>query len=98
MKDLSLRLAPQAVITGRIVDDKNEPVASASVRTMRYSYQMGKRQLLPTGNAVTNDLGGYRIHSLAPGGYYLRAVRVCRWHQPAGVRLGARNAGGGEYR
>ena len=73
MKDLSLRLAPQAVITGRIVDDKNEPVASASVRTMRYSYQMGKRQLLPTGSAVTNDLGEYRIHSLAPGRYYLVA-------------------------
>lgn len=74
VKDLSLRLVPQAVITGRIVDEKNEPVVSAWVRTMRYSYQMGKRQLLPTGGAVTNDLGEYRIHSLAAGRYYLVAL------------------------
>ena len=63
MKDLSLRLSPQAVIIGRIVDEKNEPIVSAFVQTMRYSYEMGKRQLLPTGGAVTNDLGEYRIHS-----------------------------------
>jgi len=73
MKDLSMRMTPQAVITGRIVDEKNEPIVSASVRTLRYSYQMGRRQLVPTGSAVTNDLGEYRIHSLAAGRYYLVA-------------------------
>ena len=73
LKDLSLRLTPQAVITGRVVDENNDPIASASVRTMRYSYQMGRRQLLAAGSANTNDLGEYRIYGLAPGRYYLAA-------------------------
>ena len=73
LKDLSLQLTPQAVITGRILDENNEPVVSASVRVMRYTYQMGRRQLQPMGSASTNDLGEYRIHSLAPGRYYLAA-------------------------
>ena len=73
LKDLSLRLVPHAVITGRVVDKNNEPVASAWVRTMRYSYQMGRRQLTPAGGATTNDLGEYRIYGLAPGRYYLAA-------------------------
>jgi hypothetical protein len=73
LKDLSLRLIPQAVITGRIVDENNEPIASAWVQTLRYSYVMGKRQLMQAGGANTNDLGEYRIFGLAPGRYYLVA-------------------------
>jgi hypothetical protein len=76
LKDLSLRMAPQAVITGRVVDEKNEPVASASVSTMRYSYMMGKKQLMQMGGGVTNDLGEYRIYGLAPGRYYLAAKEL----------------------
>ena len=73
LKDLSLRMAPQAVITGRVVDEKNEPIVSALVRTMRYSYAMGKKQLMPMGGAITNDLGEYRIFGLGPGRYYMAA-------------------------
>ncbi|MGA2134341.1 MAG: carboxypeptidase regulatory-like domain-containing protein [Bryobacteraceae bacterium] len=73
MKDLSLRLNPQGVITGRILDENNDPVASASVRAMRYTYTMGRRQMQASGNANTNDLGEYRLYGLAPGRYYLAA-------------------------
>ncbi|MFN7997470.1 MAG: carboxypeptidase-like regulatory domain-containing protein [Bryobacteraceae bacterium] len=73
MKDLSLRLTPQAVITGKVVDENNDPVVSASVQAQRYSYIEGKKQLIPMGSAMTNDLGEYRLHGLAPGRYYLSA-------------------------
>jgi hypothetical protein len=73
LKDLSLQMTPQAVITGRIVDENNEPIVSAHVRTLRYGYQMGRRQLTQAGGASTNDLGEYRIYGLAPGRVYLAA-------------------------
>lgn len=73
LKDLALKLSPQAVITGRIVDENDDPVVSASVRTMRSRYLMGKKQLVPAGGAETNDLGEYRISGLAPGRYFLIA-------------------------
>jgi len=73
LKDLSLRLTPQAVITGRVVDENNDPIASAYVSTLRYTYQMGRRQLLTGAGATTNDLGEFRIYGLAPGRYYLAA-------------------------
>jgi Carboxypeptidase regulatory-like domain len=73
MKELSLRMTPQAAITGRITDDNNDPVVSATVRVMRYRYVMGRRQLSPAGSATTNDLGEYRIYGLAAGRYYLAA-------------------------
>jgi Carboxypeptidase regulatory-like domain len=73
LKDLVFRVIPQAVITGRIVDENNEPVASVSVEVLRYSFVTGKKQLLSSGMGSTNDLGEYRIYGLAPGRYYLKA-------------------------
>ena len=42
---------------------------------MRYSYAMGKKQLMPMGGAITNDLGEYRISGLGPGRYYIGCRR-----------------------
>lgn len=74
LKDISIKLIPQAVISGRVADEKNEPLASVQVNAKRYSYFQGKRQLIDAGTANTNDLGEYRIYGLAPGRYYLVAA------------------------
>ncbi len=73
LKDLALKLAPHAVITGRIVDEKGEPVVFADVQAMSYGYYRGKKVLKPAGSGRTNDLGEYRIYGLAPGKYYVSA-------------------------
>jgi len=73
MKNLVAKLTPHAVITGRLVDDNNEPIVSARVEVMRYTYQLGRKQLTAMGSGSTNDLGEYRIYGLAPGRYYLVA-------------------------
>jgi Carboxypeptidase regulatory-like domain len=39
-------------------------------------YAKGKRQFLPLGTGVTNDLGEYRIANLAAGRYLLSAARM----------------------
>src|SRR5262249_26547316 len=69
-----VKLTPQAVIIGRVVDEDREPVAYVQIQTMRYRYNQGRKQLMPFGGASTNDLGEYRIFGVAPGRYYLSAT------------------------
>ena len=73
LKELVARLTPHGVITGRVLDGNGEPIVSGQVEAMRYSYQSGRKQLIPAGSASTNDLGEYRIYGLAPGRYCLDA-------------------------
>jgi protocatechuate 3,4-dioxygenase beta subunit len=71
---LEIRMVPQAVITGRVFDQDGDPVAGIEVRAYRYVYAGGQRQLRAEGTGgTTDDQGLFRISSLAPGRYYVRA-------------------------
>lgn len=74
LKQVSFRLQPHAVISGRILDEEGEPLANVQVQAMLFRYMQGKRQLMPANGGSTNDLGEYRIFGLAPGRYYLSAT------------------------
>ena len=73
MKNLSIKMSPQGVIAGKVLDQDGDPVATAQVQVMRYTYLRGRRQLQPAGASTTNDLGEYRAGNLAPGRYYISA-------------------------
>jgi len=72
-----VRLTPQSVIAGKVVDADGDPVAGCQVRALRWGYSNGVRQLMPylfSGMALTtNDLGAYRLAGLPPGSYYVEA-------------------------
>ncbi len=73
--ELTLKMTPHAVITGRILDDEGEAVPNARIMLQGYRYLNGRKQLTNTGGgAGTNDLGEYRIFGVAPGKYYLSAT------------------------
>jgi protocatechuate 3,4-dioxygenase beta subunit len=73
--ELTLKMTPHAVITGRIVDEEGEPVPQVQLSLQGYRYLQGRRQLLSAGGvANTNDLGEYRIFGVAPGKFYLSAM------------------------
>jgi protocatechuate 3,4-dioxygenase beta subunit len=74
IRNVDVRLTPHGVVTGRILDEEGEPVSFANVNVMTFRYVQGKKQLMNTGNATTNDLGEYRIFGIAPGKYYLSAT------------------------
>ncbi len=74
LKDVVFRLTPHAVVTGRIVDEDGEPVPNVRVQLMTYRYQQGRKQLAYVGGASTNDLGEYRMFSIAPGKYFVSAT------------------------
>src|SRR5436309_3050351 len=73
IRDIVLRLTPHGVIAGRVLDEDGDPVARVQVNVMRYQSFRGKRQLVPRGWSMTDDLGEYRIFGLEAGKYYLSA-------------------------
>ena len=74
IRDLVIRMVPQAVITGRVVDEDGDPVAHAEVQSRRYDRKGGKRQFRWGSGDNTNDLGEYRISGVAPGRYLVSAT------------------------
>ena len=73
IKDLEFKLTPQAVITGRVVDEEGEPLARVSVQVLRRFYYQGQQRLMPSGGGQTTDTGEFRISELAPGRYWISA-------------------------
>jgi protocatechuate 3,4-dioxygenase beta subunit len=73
VKDLSLKLAPQGVIFGRVTDADGDPLPGAEVQVLRIYHSRGKRGVSPVGGASTDDQGSFRIANLPTGSYYLAA-------------------------
>lgn len=89
LKDLKIELTPQAVITGRVLDEEGEPLQNIQVQVMSQGYGAamgmgrgagrGARRFMPQGGAATNDKGEFRITNVAPGEVILE-VRPMRFN------------------
>ena len=73
LKDLTIKLNPYGAVSGRVVDEDGEPLVHVSVQAMHSVYMRGKRQLISTGQGMTDDLGEYRIFELPMGQYVVQA-------------------------
>jgi uncharacterized surface anchored protein len=69
VKSILFRLNPQAVITGKVLDEDGEPLANVQVRALRYVYMGGRRQWTQANSANSSDIGEYRLPELQPGRY-----------------------------
>ena len=69
VKAIVFQLNPQAVITGKVLDEDGEGLADQPVRALRYVYRGGKRQWSAVANAQTSDIGEFRLPNLEPGRY-----------------------------
>jgi hypothetical protein len=66
VKDIVFKLSPQAVITGKVLDEDGEPVANMQVRAQKYVYRGGKRQWSGC-QRHTSDIGEYRLPECSRG-------------------------------
>ena len=73
IKDLTFKLAPNSVISGRVIDLEGEPMPNLVVNAYRSTYVRGKRQWGPSGGTQTNDRGEFRIANLRAGRYMVCA-------------------------
>ena len=76
---LVFRLRPDAVITGQIVDEANEPVREAQVMLYRKQMEEGREVTTMLAAGPLDDEGHYRFPHLAPGTYFI-VVRARPWY------------------
>ncbi len=69
MRDVVIRMNPQSVIVGKVLDEDGDPVVGLNVRAMKTVYRNGQKQWAPVNSGETNDIGVYRIPELDPGQY-----------------------------
>jgi protocatechuate 3,4-dioxygenase beta subunit len=74
--NLSLALMPQAVVSGKVIDQDGDPVEGAMVQLVGEMWERGKLRHAMQNGSNTNDLGQYRIPNVTPGKYYLLVDRV----------------------
>ncbi|MGB8732645.1 MAG: carboxypeptidase-like regulatory domain-containing protein [Candidatus Sulfotelmatobacter sp.] len=70
---LVLRLAPDAVIAGKVLDEAGDPVRRATVTLYYDDHSSGVGQIHQFRTAQTDDLGEYELTPLRPGTYFLSA-------------------------
>jgi hypothetical protein len=73
MKDLLIKLVPQAMFFGKVIEDDGEPVPSARIQVQRWMFLNGKKQLQPTGSGTSQADGTFVIGNLAAGRYFISA-------------------------
>jgi hypothetical protein len=70
---LLFRLQRFGVTSGRVLDEDGDPAQGITVEAVVRSTFRGQVTASGVGRAATNDLGEYRLFSLQPGHYFLRA-------------------------
>jgi protocatechuate 3,4-dioxygenase beta subunit len=71
LKDIQVRFAAAAIVSGRVTDEDGDPLENAEVTVLRRTFSSGRGRFQQVGSERTNDLGEYRISGLAAGSYYL---------------------------
>jgi hypothetical protein len=73
MSGIEIRMNPQSVVAGKVVDEDGDPVERAMVSLVSARGAMARRGQLQAG--TTNDLGEFRLAGVPPGRYYLLVRR-----------------------
>ncbi len=85
-EDLIFRLHPEAIISGQVTDEQNEPVPEADAVLFQYFLRDGERKITQREQTKTDDRGLYRFSGLSPGTYFV-VISARPWYtqylQPA---------------
>jgi hypothetical protein len=68
---VTLRLLPQAVITGHVEDSNGDPIDGANIRVWRIVVRDGRKRRETVAGLQTDEDGNYRVAGLYPGTYYI---------------------------
>lgn len=92
---LILKLLPQGVASGKILDEDGEPFGQVRVTISEWNYSSGAARFQQVGGAESDELGNFRISNLPPGRYYLSAEKsggLSNGRARGGMRQAARSA------
>ncbi|HEY3457417.1 MAG TPA: carboxypeptidase-like regulatory domain-containing protein [Bryobacteraceae bacterium] len=69
---VTIKLAPESSIAGRIVDRDGEAIEGLQVECITQRIMNGRKAWQPCGNAQSDETGNFHLQSLPPGSYVLR--------------------------
>src|SRR6202166_3208312 len=78
-ENLALRLAPNAVLTGKVLDEFQEPVRNTQVTVYRENHFQGVSRIFNFRSAMTDDQGRYEVTPLNEGTYFISA-KASPWY------------------
>jgi len=73
-ENLVLRLAPSAVLSGKVLDESGDPVRQATVSLYREDRQQGVARIIRFRMATSDDQGAYEFATLDAGSYFISAT------------------------
>jgi uncharacterized protein (DUF2141 family) len=76
VSDLQIPLWRLGSISGRVVDERGEPVVGVAVRGFSTAFVAGHTQFVGTDVVATDDRGEYRLANLMPGKYAVSVLSV----------------------
>jgi protocatechuate 3,4-dioxygenase beta subunit len=76
LRDANIRMQRPGSISGRVLDERGEPVVGAAVRLFSRRLLAGHERLVPGPVTTTDDLGMYRMPYLQPGRYVVAVLSV----------------------
>lgn len=76
VSDLQVKLWRLGSITGRVTDERGEPVVGAAVRGFSSILVAGHSQFIGSDPVTTDDRGEYRLANLMPGKYAVSVLSV----------------------
>jgi len=82
---LVFKLHPEAVLYGKVTDERGEALRHAQVRLFSADGGWGQRRVAMVSQKNTDDLGEYRFAHLRAGKYYV-AVEARPWYAQTGFR------------
>jgi hypothetical protein len=85
LERVDMALVRGGVLSGVISDDAGDLYPGVRVEALEFRYLRGRRVLVQANSAITNDLGQYRLPSLPPGIYFLRASSTDTWEGDDGA-------------
>ena len=78
-ENLAFRLAPNAVLTGKVLDEFQDPVRHAQIMVYRENHFQGVSRIIGFRSAMTDDQGRYEVTPLNEGTYFVSA-KASPWY------------------
>ena len=78
-ENLTLRLAPNAVLTGKVLDEVGDPVRHAQIAVYREDHSQGLSRIFRFRGASTDDQGHYEVTPLDEGTYFV-STKATPWY------------------
>jgi hypothetical protein len=75
-ENLVLRLAPDAVLSGKVLDEFGEPVRGATIAVYREEHSQGVSRVVSHRSATADDQGHYEVTGLETGTYFVSAKAI----------------------